>query len=97
MEDQGGWLWAVINIAFVTALGVALAYGIFAWRRRSHDRTVEQVRDEATLRNYDQGGRRSDAPISPRSPEQGDMVASEDARAGGARKPPGSAAATARR
>jgi hypothetical protein len=54
MEDQGGWLWAVVDIAFVAVLAAALVYGIFAWRRRSKDRTVEQVRDRATLRNYDQ-------------------------------------------
>ena len=59
MEEQGGWLWAVIDIAFVVALGAALAYGILAWRRRARDRTVEQVRDRATLRNYEQDGGRS--------------------------------------
>jgi hypothetical protein len=60
MDDQGGWLWAVVDIGFVAALAAALVYGILAWRRRSQDPTVEQVRDRATLRNYDQdpSGRR---------------------------------------
>jgi len=97
MDDQGGWLWAVINIAFVAGLGAALAYGIFAWRRRSRDRAVEQVRDHATLRNYEQGGSRPEAPISSRVPERGAPVAAEDAGPSGARKPPDSAAATTRR
>jgi hypothetical protein len=97
MDDQGGWLWAVINIAFVAGLGAALAYGIFAWRRRSRDRAVEQVRDLATLRNYEQGGSRPEAPISSRAPERGAPVAAEEAGPSGARKPPDSVAATTRR
>jgi hypothetical protein len=56
MFDQGGWLWAAIDIAFVAALALAMVYGVIAWRRRSRDRSVEQVRDRATLRNYEQGG-----------------------------------------
>jgi hypothetical protein len=47
-------LWAVIDIAFAVVLAAAMAYGIFAWRRRSADRSVETVRDRATLRNYEQ-------------------------------------------
>jgi hypothetical protein len=56
--DQGGWLWAVVDIMFVAVLAAALLYGIFAWRRRSRDPTVEQVRDRGTLRNYEQDGGR---------------------------------------
>jgi hypothetical protein len=97
MDDQGGWLWAVINIAFVAGLGAALAYGIFAWRRRSRDGAVEQVRDRATLRNYEQGGSRPEAPMPPRVPEHGAPIAAEEAKLSGARKPPDSAATTARR
>lgn len=57
MDDQGGWLWGVIDIAFVAVLAAALAYGIVAWRGRHKDRTVEQVRDRATLRNYERNSR----------------------------------------
>ena len=53
MQDQGGWLWALVDGAFVVVLAVALVYGIFAWRRRDKSRAVEDVRDRATLRNYD--------------------------------------------
>jgi hypothetical protein len=55
MDDQGGgWLWALVDVVFVAVLAAALAYGIMAWRRRSKSRAVEDVRDRATLRNYDQ-------------------------------------------
>jgi uncharacterized protein involved in outer membrane biogenesis len=54
--DQGGWLWAVVDIVFVAVLAAALVYGVFAWRRRSRDPGVEQVRDRSTLRNYEQDG-----------------------------------------
>jgi hypothetical protein len=97
MEDQGGWLWAVIDIAFVAGLAAVLAYGILAWRGRSRDRTVEQVRDDVTLRNYEQSGNGPDGPASFRLPDQGVSEGAKGAGTSGARKPPDSAAATARR
>jgi hypothetical protein len=39
----------------VAALAAALFYGIGMWRKRSRDRTTQEVRDEATERLYRKG------------------------------------------
>ena len=44
-SDAGGWLWLVIDVRFVVILAVALAYGIYMWRARSRNQTVERIRD----------------------------------------------------
>jgi hypothetical protein len=54
--DLGGQLWLLIVVA-VVALGAALAYGTMAWRRR-RNRALEEVRDDATERLYEQGDRK---------------------------------------
>lgn len=51
-DSSGGYLWAVINIIGVIALGAALAYGASVWRKRPRDRTLEKVRDDATRNLY---------------------------------------------
>jgi hypothetical protein len=51
-SDAGGWLWLVIDVGFVVILAVALAYGIYMWRTRSRNQTVERIRDEATREGY---------------------------------------------
>jgi hypothetical protein len=53
MDDTGGWLWLVIDVILVAALGIGIAYGILAWRRRRKDPTMESVRDAATHRAYE--------------------------------------------
>jgi uncharacterized iron-regulated membrane protein len=52
--DVGGWLWLVIDVIFVTALAGALIYGTVMWRRRSRNPVLEQARDEATRRLYEE-------------------------------------------
>jgi hypothetical protein len=54
MDDPGGWMWLIIDVFLVGALGIGLAYGIFAWRRRRTDPAMERARDEATHRAYEQ-------------------------------------------
>ena len=54
MDDADGWLWLVIDVILVAALGIGIAYGIMAWRRRRKDPTMEDVRDAATHRAYEQ-------------------------------------------
>jgi hypothetical protein len=49
--EAGGWLWLIIDIAFVLALAAALIYGMSIWRRRKN-RALEEVRDHATDRLY---------------------------------------------
>jgi hypothetical protein len=53
MDDTGGWLWFIIDVILVAALGIGIAYGIIAWRRRRKDPTIEGVRDAATHRAYE--------------------------------------------
>jgi hypothetical protein len=52
MDDAGGWLWFFVDVILVGALGVAMGYGIAAWRRRPKDPALEKVRDDATRRGY---------------------------------------------
>jgi hypothetical protein len=51
MQDAGGWLWFVIDVILVGGLGIGIAYGIMAWRRRRTD--LDGVRDAATRRAYE--------------------------------------------
>jgi uncharacterized iron-regulated membrane protein len=55
--DAGGWLWLVIDVAFVLLLAAALAYGVVIWRRRRKDAATEDMRDAATRRVYDAADR----------------------------------------
>jgi MYXO-CTERM domain-containing protein len=54
MDEASGWMWFVIDVIAVGLLGLALAYGIWAWRRRRKSPTIERARDEATRRAYEQ-------------------------------------------
>ena len=56
IQDQGGWLWIIIDVAFVAALAAAIVYGTFMWRRRHQDPISEAARDRATVRAYDESG-----------------------------------------
>jgi hypothetical protein len=53
MSDAGGWLWLIIDVMLVGALGIGLAYGIMAWRKRRKDPAMENARDAATRRAYE--------------------------------------------
>jgi hypothetical protein len=55
-KDPGGPLWLLIDVLAVAALGIAIAYGTMAWRRR-RNRGLEQVRDDATKRLFEQNER----------------------------------------
>jgi hypothetical protein len=50
-DDAGGWLWLVIDVAFVALLAAALVYGVSVWRKR-RSAASEQVRDRATRELY---------------------------------------------
>jgi hypothetical protein len=52
--DAGGWLWFVIDVSLVAALGIGIAYALIVWRRRRRDPTTERIRDAATRRAYEQ-------------------------------------------
>ena len=53
MGDAGGWMWFVIDVILVGALGIGIAYGIMAWRRRPRDPDLENARDAGTRRAYE--------------------------------------------
>lgn len=54
--DAGGWMWLLIDVAFVAFLAAALIYGVVQWRNRSKSPAVQQHRDEATRRLFDKPG-----------------------------------------
>lgn len=51
--DAGGWMWLLIDVAFVAVLAAALIYGIVQWRNRPKSRAIQQRRDEATRRLFE--------------------------------------------
>lgn len=50
-NDAGGWLWLVIDVAFVAALAAALVYGVNMWRKRRSS-SEARMRDNATRNLY---------------------------------------------
>jgi hypothetical protein len=50
--EAGGWLWLVIDVAFVALFAAALVYGIVTWRNRRRSPTVERARENATKELY---------------------------------------------
>ena len=49
--EAGGWLWLVIDVAFVALLAAALVYGVSMWRKR-RSAAADRVRDNATRDLY---------------------------------------------
>jgi hypothetical protein len=52
--DIGGYLWLIIDVLFVLALGAVLIYGILAWRRRRRARVSQEVEKRAVDRAYEE-------------------------------------------
>jgi hypothetical protein len=50
-SDAGGWLFFVMDVAFVALLAAALIYGVNVWRKR-RSAASEQMRDRATRELY---------------------------------------------
>jgi hypothetical protein len=61
--EAGGWMWLLIDVAFVAILAAALAYGIVMWRRRSA--SAEQRGEQATERLYRRQDPESQEPTFP--------------------------------
>jgi hypothetical protein len=51
-QDFSGWLWFLVDVVLVAALGLAMLYGIAKWRRARHDPGSEHARDRATKQVY---------------------------------------------
>jgi uncharacterized iron-regulated membrane protein len=54
--NAGGWLWLVIDVAFVALFAGGLIYGIMMWRNRRRSPELERARDDATRRLYHRSG-----------------------------------------
>jgi hypothetical protein len=52
MNDAGGWLWLVIDVALVAVLAAALVYGIIMVRKRPKGPRADAARDGATKNVY---------------------------------------------
>lgn len=52
--EIGGWLWLVIDVVFVAALGGALIYGMVMWRKWRQHPVAAEERDRATRDAYRQ-------------------------------------------
>ncbi|MGH9693339.1 MAG: hypothetical protein ACRD5Z_04290 [Bryobacteraceae bacterium] len=52
--EIGGWLWLVIDVIFVAALGGGLLYGMAMWRSFRRHPVAAEERDRATRRAYEQ-------------------------------------------
>ena len=50
-SDAGGWLFLLMDVAFVALLAGALIYGLSVWRKR-RSAAAERVRDNATRELY---------------------------------------------
>jgi hypothetical protein len=64
MDNTGEWQWFAIDVIAVIILGIAIAYGVMMWRRRSRSAVVKEMRDDATrdLYHEDDSGHRIDTP-----------------------------------
>jgi hypothetical protein len=51
-SDAGGWLWLVIDVAFVALFAAGLFYGVMMWRNRRRSLPMERARDRATRDLY---------------------------------------------
>jgi hypothetical protein len=49
--DIGGYLWLIIDVAFVAALAAGIVYGLREWRRR-RNRVSKEVEQKSVDRVY---------------------------------------------
>jgi hypothetical protein len=56
-NEAGGWLWLVIDVAFVALFAAALVYGVVMWRNRRRNPAQERARDDATRELYHHSSR----------------------------------------
>ena len=50
--ETSGWLWLLIDVAFVVLFAAALVYGLTMWRNRRRAPSVERARENATKELY---------------------------------------------
>lgn len=42
MEELSGWLWIIVDVGLVVALGAGIAYGVARWRQRRRNTPQEK-------------------------------------------------------
>jgi membrane protein implicated in regulation of membrane protease activity len=50
--DIGGYLWLIIDVAFVAALAAVMIYAIHRWRGRRKTRVEQEAEKQAVDRAY---------------------------------------------
>jgi hypothetical protein len=48
--DIGGYLWLIIDVIFVLALGAVIIYGVYEWRQRRNAKIPQEVEKRAVDR-----------------------------------------------
>lgn len=49
-ETGGGWLWVVVDVVFVAALGAVILYGYLRWRK-NRKTPEDRVREEEAIKH----------------------------------------------
>ena len=52
MEAIGGYMWLIIDVILVIALGAAILWGTHQWRQRRRERGTDRRSEEAVRRVY---------------------------------------------
>ena len=55
--NAGGWLWLVVDVAFVAALAAGMAFALALWAGDARTPAAVAARDAATRRGYDAADR----------------------------------------
>jgi hypothetical protein len=50
--DFGGYLWLIIDIAFVAGLAAVMIYATYQWRHRRKTRSMQEAEKQAIERTY---------------------------------------------
>jgi hypothetical protein len=52
MDSIGGYMWLIIDVVLVAALGAALLWGTHRWRHKRRDRAAKEAERQAVKRVY---------------------------------------------
>jgi hypothetical protein len=50
--DLGGYLWLIIDVAFVAGLAAVMIYATYQWRRRRKSQAAKDLEKQAVDRAY---------------------------------------------
>ena len=52
LMDLGGYLWLIVDIAFVAGLAAVMMYAVRQWRHRRKSRSIQEAEKQAVDRVY---------------------------------------------